>query len=330
MPQQETSWKTREAALCPARGTKGRLWDTYQAHIEQQLLQHVAQQREAGRDVRLAACIIEPVLQGAGGMLCVDQLFQRALVDACRKHGIPVIFDEVFTGCWRLGHASGADILGVTPDLGCYAKLLTAGVAPLAVTLASQEVFDSFGGPSKVQALLHGHSYTAYPLGCTAAATSLDILQSAKLNPNLCTPEVPGRCQSAGQPCEKPCGRLLPLWDEPRVQAVSKLPQVKRALVLGTVLAVEIDPARMPGAGTAGYTSGAAAGLAAQLRQDGVYVRPLGSLLYLMCTPTSSRARCDQLLGRLEALLQQGGPPVRQRGGRASPRAALPVEQAIC
>jgi adenosylmethionine-8-amino-7-oxononanoate aminotransferase len=69
---------------------------------------------------------------------------------SCRRRGIPVIFDEVFTGCWRLGAPTAASILGERPDIACYAKLLTAGAAPLAVTVTSEEVFRSFEGTSKV------------------------------------------------------------------------------------------------------------------------------------------------------------------------------------
>lgn len=86
-------------------------------------------------------------------------------LQVCKQRRIPVIYDEVFTGFYRLGWQSGADMLGITPDVGCYAKLLTAGVVPLAVTLASSPIFDAFKGDSKLQALLHGHSYTAYPAG---------------------------------------------------------------------------------------------------------------------------------------------------------------------
>ena len=82
-----------------------------------------------GAPARLAACIVEPLLQGAGGMLLVDPLYQRCLVELARERGVPVIFDEVFTGLWRLGAASAAKLLGVQPDIACYAKLLT-GAAP--------------------------------------------------------------------------------------------------------------------------------------------------------------------------------------------------------
>lgn len=90
-----------------------------------------------------------------------------------------MIYDEVFTGFYRLGRLAAADVLGVHPDIACYAKLLTAGAAPLAVTLASGAVFDSFKGESKLQALLHGHSYTAYPVGTCHLISSFKPLLAA-------------------------------------------------------------------------------------------------------------------------------------------------------
>ena len=85
-------------------------------------------EREAeseGICLRAAALILEPILQGAGGMTLVDPLYQRCLVEAARARHIPVIFDEVFTGLWRLGSPSAASLLGLQPDIACYAKLLT-------------------------------------------------------------------------------------------------------------------------------------------------------------------------------------------------------------
>lgn len=76
---------------------------------------------------------------------------QCTSLQVARAHKIPVIYDEVFTGCWRLGAPSAGSLLGQAPDIACYAKLLTGGVAPLAVTLASAEVFDAFKGASKVR-----------------------------------------------------------------------------------------------------------------------------------------------------------------------------------
>ena len=72
----------------------------------------------------MLTCLM-PLLQGAGGMVMIDPPFQRAMVQHCRARNIPVIFDEVFSGIWRLGHMSAAQMLKVQPDIACYAKLLT-------------------------------------------------------------------------------------------------------------------------------------------------------------------------------------------------------------
>jgi dethiobiotin synthetase/adenosylmethionine--8-amino-7-oxononanoate aminotransferase len=80
---------------------------------------------EFGGKARIAACIVEPLIQGANGMLLVDPLFQRELALACRARRVPIIFDEIFAGLWRLGSQSAWERLGIVPDIACYAKLLT-------------------------------------------------------------------------------------------------------------------------------------------------------------------------------------------------------------
>lgn len=172
-------------------------------------------------------------------------------------------------------------------------------------------------GDTKAQALLHGHSYTAHPIGCAAGVASLQLYRDAALNPNWCTPEAAGRCQRqqrqadssssssdedavpAGGCCDGPCGRLLPMWDEGAVAALSRHPSVRSVVTLGTVLAVQLQPLD----GTTGYGSNAAAAVVRRLRSKGVFGRPLGDVVYLMVTPMTARAQCDALLGALAASL---------------------------
>ncbi|KAL2928922.1 Bifunctional dethiobiotin synthetase/7 8-diamino-pelargonic acid aminotransferase mitochondrial [Bienertia sinuspersici] len=206
------------------------------------------------------------IVHAAGGMHMVDPLFQRILVKECKTRNIPVIFDEVFTGFWRLGVESAADLLHCSPDIACYAKLLTGGILPLAVTLATEAL----------KALLHGHSYSAHAMGCTAAAKSIKIYKDQKKNPNL-TPE----------------GRVLrELWDAKLVNEISMHPQIKRLIVMGTLFAVELQTQ----GSNAGYGSTFATSLLRQLRDDGIYMRPLGNVIYLMCGPCTSSTKCNQLL----------------------------------
>ncbi|KAB5552692.1 hypothetical protein DKX38_010003 [Salix brachista] len=225
------------------------------------------------------------IIQGAGGMLMIDPLFQRVLVSECRSRNIPVIFDEVFTGFWRLGTESAAELLGCLPDIACFAKLMTGGVIPLAATLATDAVFDSFLGESKLKALLHGHSYTAHAMGCSAAAKSIKWLKDPQTNHNIIS----------GQ-------RLLrELWNAELVQQISSHPSVERVIALGTLFALELKAEGH----NVGYASLYACSLLQKLREDGVHTRPLGNVIYLMCGPFTSPEICTSLLIKLHKRLEE-------------------------
>jgi dethiobiotin synthetase/adenosylmethionine--8-amino-7-oxononanoate aminotransferase len=245
---------------------------------------------------------MEPLLQGAGGMRLVDPAFQRALAAACRARGMLVILDEVFTGLGRLGAPTGAALAGLTPDIAAYAKLLTGGLLPLAVTLASADVFAAFSAGGKAGALLHGHSYTAHPVGCAVALAALDAMADPALNPNACAPGRLGCCDAGGgggrAACAAPCGAALAQWDAAGAARLSRLPRVARVVALGSVLAAELAAE-----GAGGYASGAAAGAVAKLRELGVHARPLGNVVYVMVTPSTGRGQCAALMAAMEAAL---------------------------
>lgn len=139
---------------------------------------------------------------------------------------------------------------------------------------------------------------------------SLAILTNPDMNPNLCTPQLPGRCQrassgdSSGCSCSQPCGQLLPLWDESAAAQLSHHKRVKGVVMLGSVLAVELAAVAPDGSPVSeGYSSSAAVDVVSALRRRGVAARPLGPVVYLMPTPTSSRDVCGWLLGQLAAVL---------------------------
>lgn len=236
---------------------------------------------------QIGALIVEPVVQGAGGMQMIDPLYQRILVRECKCRKIPVIFDEVFTGFWRLGIETAAEMLCCEPDIACFAKLMTGGIIPLAATLASEATFEAFTGDSKLKALLHGHSYSAHAMGCAAAVKSIKWFKDCKTNMNLI-----------------PESRLLEeLWDVELVSHISLLPAVHRVVALGTLCAIEI----LAEGSNAGYASTYASSLLKTLREDGIYMRPLGNVIYLMCGPCTSRDTCRRLLERVYARIQEFG-----------------------
>ncbi|XP_010443450.1 PREDICTED: bifunctional dethiobiotin synthetase/7,8-diamino-pelargonic acid aminotransferase, mitochondrial-like [Camelina sativa] len=179
-PEEYGRFTTRDEIFDKRRDTSI-LATIYSAHVSKHLQEYsgVMQSNHVG------ALIIEPVIHGAGGMHMVDPLFQRVLVSECRNRKIPVIFDEVFTGFWRLGVETTTELLGCTPDIACFAKLLTAGMVPLAVTLATNAVFESFSGDSKLKALLHGHSYSAHAMGCATAAKAIEWFKDPETNHNI-------------------------------------------------------------------------------------------------------------------------------------------------
>ena len=126
---------------------------------------------------RLAAWVLEPCVQGAAGMVMHPHGYAARTSAAARKVGARVLFDEVLTGFGRTGFRLACHAEDTIPDVIALAKGLTGGYLPLAATLTTEDIFQSFSGdPSRT--FFHGHSYTANPLGCAAASANLDLLES--------------------------------------------------------------------------------------------------------------------------------------------------------
>jgi dethiobiotin synthetase/adenosylmethionine--8-amino-7-oxononanoate aminotransferase len=191
------------------------------------------------------ALVLEPLVMGAGGMIFVDPLFQRVLIDVVRGAppksptqwiGLPVIFDEVFVGLYRLGVESTAFTLGVTPDISVYAKILTGGLLPLAVTLASDSIFRGFWSENKLDALLHGHSYTAHAVGCEVANETLRILKGLEVDGGWDWAKERWASSKFGQKGQN----LWSFWSPEFVSELSSLGVVEEVMALGTVLSIKI------------------------------------------------------------------------------------------
>jgi len=258
------------------------------------------------------ALIMEPVILGAGGMLFADPLFQRCLIDVVRDSshifspstpvnirdstvwsGLPVVFDEVFTGLYRLGRFSSASFLQAQPDISVHAKLLTGGLVPLCTTLASESIYDAFIGNEKRDALLHGHSYTAHPVGCHVANTSLEMLRDLELGNSWQSHRNDWK-ESTTSETSAPQRMAVPsysstdiwsAWSKDFVTQISHSRDVESVIALGSVLAISLQDQN------AGYSSTAATGLQKKLLNRSVdfkiHVRVLGNVLYMMASQMS-------------------------------------------
>lgn len=203
----------------------------------------------------LAGLIVEPLVQGAGGMRFHSASFLRKLCELFRERGIPVIFDEVMTGFGRTGSFFAYQQTGFLPDMICLSKGITGGILPLAATIASNDLFDSFLGNDFSSALAHGHSYTANPVSCGAALCSLDLHE---------------RTDSLAQVARINRRMALHLKD------LEGNPRIEHPRLLGGIAAFDL-------AGTdAGYSAGAGRGLASHAQEHGVLLRPLGNVIYFM------------------------------------------------
>ncbi|KAG6025511.1 hypothetical protein E4U41_001502, partial [Claviceps citrina] len=335
------------------------------APYEEYITRTLERLRSRGR--KFGALMLEPVVLGAGGMQLVDPLFQRTLVNTVRKSphlfgtttpdappnppsnsnsisininpnndwtGLPVIFDEVFTGLYRLGRRTSASFLGLHPDISVHAKLLTGGLLPLCATLASEAIFGAFLGPDKTDALLHGHSYTAHPIGCRVALESLRQMRRMEDHGAWDWARAQGWAasrplsssskQQQQQQQQQQDGHGVVVdnnnnnnnnnnngwstWPRRFVEHLSRqTDHVTGVWALGSVLAIHLaDPAGRPG-----YGSNAAAALRDELaagRPDGgagpwnVHSRVLGNVLYLMTSQVTS----EETVGRLCELLVEG------------------------
>ncbi|TIA45694.1 PLP-dependent transferase [Aureobasidium pullulans] len=285
--------------------------DRYEAYIKTSLEALTAEGKKFG------ALIMEPVILGAGGMLFSDPLFQHILVKVTREQcpelygnaeatpdselgwkGVPVVFDEVFTGLYRLGRFSSSSFVDVQPDISVHAKLLTGGLLPLCTTLASESIFEAFLSPEKSDALLHGHSYTAHAVGCDIAKYSLKTMQEMDEGSTWTSFKSAWK-QEEGDAKQN----LWSMWSQDFVRELSLRSNVESVFALGSVLAISLkDPAG------SGYTSTAATGLRDTLLHDSseenaIHSRVLGNVLYLMASMTTTPETIASIQRKVQAAI---------------------------
>ena len=231
---------------------------------------------------RLAAWVLEPRVQGAAGMIMHPEGYARKTAAAARKVGAKVFFDEVLTGCHRTGTALASHADAVIPDIVALAKGLTGGYLPLAATMTTEPIFESFQGePEKT--FFHGHSYTANPLGCSVASANLNLLTQ---------PEAQKNRARIFQTLRAVSRRFL---SHPKVGDIRQE---------GGILAIEIvanrqTRARFPSKERRG------ARICRTAQEFGLLTRPIGDVLVLMPPFCCTDAEIEQMADGLYRALQK-------------------------
>ena len=221
-----------------------------------------------------AAFIFEPLIQGAGGMRMYDAAALDAWLQICRNQDVLLIADEVMTGFYRTGKMFACDYLQCKPDIICLSKGLTGGTLPLGVTACTEKIFEAFLSRDKRKTFFHGHSYTANPIACVAALTSLDILQ---------TPSMQHQIQ-----------RIAARHEE-FLQKLQAYPCFHNTRYLGTIAAFEV-------LSESNYTSPLRDELYLFYLQRSVLMRPLGNSLYVMPPYCITDAQLQQVYEATYAL----------------------------
>jgi adenosylmethionine-8-amino-7-oxononanoate aminotransferase len=234
---------------------------------------------------QVAGVILEPLVQGAGGMRMHSPSELRDIFAVTREHGVYFIADEVMTGCGRTGSLWAFEQAGIAPDLICTAKTLAGGVLPLAATLTSPEIVSEFDTDDRSRTFFHGHSFTGHPLACAVAVANWDDLRAGHWRADV--------------------RRIEEVWRE-RLAPLRGRAGVADVRIRGTIAAVECEA-------TGGYLSEVASRFRRVCLEHGVFLRPLGNVLYAMPpfrTRDSSLHRiADAMTSCVNALNAGGGAP---------------------
>jgi adenosylmethionine-8-amino-7-oxononanoate aminotransferase len=251
------------------------LFETWQARAGE--ADHMAELLELHGD-RVAGVIVEPLVQGAAGMLMQPPGYLRAVRELCDQHAVPLICDEVATGFGRTGAMFACQHEDVSPDILCVGKGITGGYLPLAATLTTEAMYEGFLGRFEdFRTFFHGHTYTANPLACAAANATLEVFEGE-------------RTLAALQPKIELLSRLL----DHRVAALPGVAEVRqRGFMVGIELIAQPPQARL----------GHQVTLAA--RRRGAIIRPLGDVVVLMPPLAISESELRRLVAITAAAIAE-------------------------
>lgn len=229
------------------------------------------------QDPDYAGVVIEPLIQGAGGMRMCRPEFLQQLQKIIHHYKILLIFDEVMTGFGRTGDWFACRKASVNPDIICLSKGLTGGFLPLAVTVCTEAIYHTFYSQDPTHTFYHGHSYTANPLGCAAALASLALLREHA---------------SAFQTMEQK--------HTDRFQRLQGIPNLEKLRITGTIAAMDVITSLDPG-----YLNQVSLIIREKAIPKGLLLRPLGQVLYLLPPYCITDEELDFVYAGIESILQE-------------------------
>lgn len=226
---------------------------------------------------KIAAVIVEPMLQGAGGMIVWTSEFLFGLRKLCDEYDVLLIADEVLTGFGRTGKMFACEHAAVSPDIICLSKALTAGYLPLGATVATEEIYAAFLSDDRAKTFFHGHSFTANPLACAVAVASLELFVSEN--------------------CLEKIARINQKFNE-RLPKLLDLDCVRGVRIIGAVGVVELISENE------GYFANVGQNLYREFLARGILLRPLGSVLYFMPPYVIEEKEVDWVLDEMTEVLE--------------------------
>lgn len=230
----------------------------------------------------VAGVIVEPMLQGAGGMIVWPAEFLAGVRKLCDEHGVLMIADEVLTGFGRTGRMFACEHASVTPDIICLSKGLTGGYLPLGATVVTEPVYAAFLSEDRTKTFFHGHSFTANPLACAVAVESLRMFADS---------DVMGKVAE------------LEGWLTHGLTPLRSLPMVGDVRVIGGVGVIElVSDADSTAAG--GYLDNIGPRLTQAFLDRGLLLRPLGNVLYVMPPYVITGLETEWMIEQVRAVLR--------------------------
>jgi len=203
----------------------------------------------------VACFIFEPLVQGAAGMRMYSPAILDKMITLCHAYGVLCIADEVMTGFGRTGTTFAVNQLEDTPDLMCMSKGLTGGTLPMSITTCSQEIYDAFLSNDLTKAFLHGHSFTGNPVGCSVSLASLDLLEK--------------------QDCQTNIQQVIKSH-QAFAKEIENHPKIDDLRQTGTILAIALKD------DDSGYASNLRTKLYKHFLSEGILIRPLGNVIYIL------------------------------------------------